>query len=174
MRGRPSYALTMRVRWLGFKGRVYQVIRDNSFRMKGHMFNTQEDLRILNYFRVKHRSCKTSIPLEVRWSPPNPGEIMICCDGASRGNPGQAGCGVTFRDSNSAELGFLCVGLGWQTNYYAEVCAVIYGAMAAKRWNTTNLCVRSDSMSCIRERKEDKTCSGLRHWVTKSQRRGRS
>ncbi|XP_026398538.1 uncharacterized protein LOC113294363 [Papaver somniferum] len=34
------------IHWLGFKGRVYQMIRDNSIRMKGHMFNTVEDLRI--------------------------------------------------------------------------------------------------------------------------------
>ncbi|XP_026439330.1 uncharacterized protein LOC113338020 [Papaver somniferum] len=75
---------------------------------------------------------------------------MICCDGASLGNPGQAGAGVTYRDANAAVLGALCVGLGWQTNYYAEVCAVIYGAMLlAKRWNVKNICIRSDSMSCI-------------------------
>ncbi|XP_026398829.1 uncharacterized protein LOC113294661 [Papaver somniferum] len=137
------------VQWLGFKGRLYQVIRDNSIRMKGHMHNNLDDLRILNYFKVRHRSCKFSTPIEVSWTPPNPGEIMICCDGASLGNPGHAGYGVTFRDSNLAVLGVLCVGLGWQTNYYAEVCVVIYGAMLAKRWNVKNLCIRSDSMSCI-------------------------
>ncbi|XP_026417120.1 uncharacterized protein LOC113312592 [Papaver somniferum] len=137
------------VQWLGFKGRVYQIICDNSIRMKGHMFNNLEDLHILSYFRVRHRVCKISNPVEVSWSPPNPGEIMICCDDTSLGNPGQAGCGVTFRDSNSTVLGVLSVGLGWQTNFYAEVCAIIYGAMLAKRWGVENLCVRSDSMSCI-------------------------
>ncbi|XP_026419460.1 uncharacterized protein LOC113315387 [Papaver somniferum] len=90
------------VHWLGFKGRFYHLIRDNSIRMKGHMNNTMEDLRILNYFKVKHRSCKVSSPIEVRWCPPNQDEIMICCDGASLGNPCPAGVGVTFRDANAA------------------------------------------------------------------------
>ncbi|XP_026410380.1 uncharacterized protein LOC113305574 [Papaver somniferum] len=144
-----SYFEDMAVQWLGFKGRLYQVIRDNSIRMKGHMHNNLEDLRILNYFKVRHRSCKTSTPIEVSWNPLNQDEIMICCDGASFGNPGQDGSGVVFRDANSEVLGVLCVGLGWQTNYYAEVCAIIYGAMLDKRWNMRSLCVRSDSMNCI-------------------------
>ncbi|XP_026443907.1 uncharacterized protein LOC113344070 [Papaver somniferum] len=137
------------VTWLGFKGRVYQIIRDNSSRMKGHMHNTQDDLRILNYFRVQHRSCKINIPVEISWTPPNPEEILICCDGASLGNPGQAGSGVIFRDSSSTVLGTLSVGLGWQTNFYAEVAAVIYGAIVVQKWDIKNLCIRSDSMSCI-------------------------
>ncbi|XP_026452903.1 uncharacterized protein LOC113353552 [Papaver somniferum] len=138
----------MVVQWLGFKGRVYQVIHDNSIRMKGHVYNNMEELRILNYFKVHHRSCRVSTPIEVSWSPPNQDEIMICCDGASLGNPVQAGAGVTFHDANAAVLRVLCVGLGWQTNYYAEVCAVIYGVMLAKGWNVKNICVQSDSMSC--------------------------
>lgn len=144
-----AYYENMWVRWLEFKGWVHQVIRDNSIRMKGHMYNALDDLRILNFFRVKHRSCKHLVPIEATWTPPNPDELMICCDGASLGNPGQAGSGIVFRDSSSAVLGVLCVGLGWQTNFYAEVCAVIYGAVYAQRWNVKNLCVRSDSMSCI-------------------------
>ncbi|XP_026410823.1 uncharacterized protein LOC113306054 [Papaver somniferum] len=137
------------VHWIGFKGRVYQLIRDNSIRMKGHINNTMEDLRILNYFKVRHRSCKVSSPIEVRWFPPNQDEIMICCDGASLGNPGPTGAGVTFRDANAAVLGVLCVGLRLQTNFYTEVCAVIYGAMLARKWNFRSICVQSDSMSCI-------------------------
>ncbi|XP_026428517.1 uncharacterized protein LOC113324413 [Papaver somniferum] len=128
-----SYFDNMVVQWLGFKGRVYQVIRDNSITMKGHMHNTLEELRILNYFKVQHRSCKTSTPIEISWTPPNQDEIMICCDGASVGNPSQAGSGVVFRDASSEVLGVLCVGLGWQTNFYAEVCAIIYGEIMAKR-----------------------------------------
>ncbi|XP_026450779.1 uncharacterized protein LOC113350890 [Papaver somniferum] len=137
------------VQWLGFKGRVYQVIRDNSIRMKSHMYNNMDELRILNYFKVQHRSCRVSAPIEVSWDPPDPCKIMIFCDGASLRNPDQAGAGVTFRDANVAVLSVLWVGLGWQTNYYAEVCAIIYGMMLSKRWNVRNIYVQSDSMSCI-------------------------
>ncbi|XP_026383748.1 uncharacterized protein LOC113279261 [Papaver somniferum] len=139
----------MTINWLGFKGRVYQVIRDNSIRMNGHVYNTLDDLCILNYFKVKHRSSNNSTPVEICWSPPKHGEIMICCDGAALGNLGQADASVSFRDANSRVVGALCVGLGWQTDFYAEVCAIIYGLMLAKRWNVKRNCVRSDSMSCI-------------------------
>ncbi|XP_026459876.1 uncharacterized protein LOC113360595 [Papaver somniferum] len=95
------------------------------------------------------RSCKTSTPIEISCTPPNQDEIMICCDGAYFGNPGQAGSGVVIRNESSEVLGVLCVGLGWQTNFYAEVCAIIYGAIVAKRWNMRSICIRSDSKSCI-------------------------
>ncbi|XP_026445717.1 uncharacterized protein LOC113346399 [Papaver somniferum] len=137
------------VQWSGFKGRVYQVIRENSIRIKGYMYNTLDDLRILNCFRVQYRSCKISLPKEVTWNPPNQDEIMLCCDGASFGNPGQVGAGVVFRYANAAVLGARSVSLGWQTNFYAEVCAIIYGVMLAKRWNVRNICVKSDLMNCI-------------------------
>ncbi|XP_026435814.1 uncharacterized protein LOC113333603 [Papaver somniferum] len=88
-------------------------------------------------------------PIEISWNPPNQDEIMICCDGASFGNPDQAGSGVVFHDANSEVLGVLCIGLGWKTNFYAEVCAIIYGAIMAKRWNMRSICIRSDSKSCI-------------------------
>ncbi|XP_026417344.1 uncharacterized protein LOC113312823 [Papaver somniferum] len=114
------------------------------------MFNTLEDLRILNYFKVSHRSCKNSTPIEIYWSPPEVGEIIICCDGASLGNPGQVGAGVCFRDSNVVVLGSLCIGLGWRTKFYVEVCVIIYGLMLDKRWNITKICIRSDSMSFIK------------------------
>ncbi|XP_026410679.1 uncharacterized protein LOC113305905 [Papaver somniferum] len=87
--------------------------------------------------------------IEISWTPPNQDEIMICFDGASFRNPGQAGSSVVFRDASSEVLGVLCVGLGWQTNFYVEVCAIIYGAIVAKRWNMRSLCIRSDSKSCI-------------------------
>ncbi|XP_026417104.1 uncharacterized protein LOC113312575 [Papaver somniferum] len=91
-----AYYENMRVQWLELKGQVHQVIRDNSIRMKGHMYNALDDFRILNFFRVEHRSCKHSVPIEVTWKPPNPDELMICCDGASLGNPGQDGSGIVF------------------------------------------------------------------------------
>ncbi|XP_026377719.1 uncharacterized protein LOC113272019 [Papaver somniferum] len=131
----------------------------NSIRMKGFMFNIVDDLRILNYFKVQHRVCKNSTPVEISWSPSELGEIMICCDGASLGNQSQAGASVSFKDSNSRVLGALCVGLGWQTNFYAEVCAIIYGIILAKIFNVKKIYVHSDSMSCIQALQK-----GELHW----------
>ncbi|XP_026378315.1 uncharacterized protein LOC113272731 [Papaver somniferum] len=164
-----SYFENMDFHWLGFKRRVYQVIRDNYIRMKDHMHNTLEELRILNYFKVRHRSCKTSTPIEISWSPPDQDEIMVCCDGASFGNPGQAGAGVVFRNASSEVLGVLCVGLGWQTNFYVEVCAIIYGAIMSKRWNLRSICIRS-AKSCIQAfQKEEFPWQLVQKWkITKS------
>ncbi|XP_026420092.1 uncharacterized protein LOC113316076 [Papaver somniferum] len=80
-----------------------------------------------------------------------------CCDSDDNviKKTGPAGAGVTFRDANAAVLEALSVGLGLQTNYFAEVCAVIYGAMLANRWNMRKLCVQSDSMSCIQAFQND-------------------
>ncbi|XP_026428396.1 uncharacterized protein LOC113324292 [Papaver somniferum] len=142
------------VNWVGFKGRVYQVIHDNSIRMKDYTFNIMEDLRIWNYFKVKHRVSKTSKFIEISWSSPEQGDLMICCDGASCSNPCQASAGIYFRDASSSVVGALCVGLGWKTNYIAEVSAVIYGLMLTRRWNMKKICVRSDSMRCLQALKQ--------------------
>lgn len=63
------------INWLGFRGRVCQVILDNSIRIKGHMYNTLDGMRILNYFKVQHRSSKISTHVEACWSPPEQGEL---------------------------------------------------------------------------------------------------
>lgn len=40
-------------------------------------------------------------------------------------NPGQAGAGVFARDSACSVLGTLSAGLGWKTNFVAEVSAAV-------------------------------------------------
>ncbi|XP_026420116.1 uncharacterized protein LOC113316107 [Papaver somniferum] len=86
-----------------------------------------EDMVLLDYFRVFHRSVRHQQPIEVLWKPPDLNEILICCDGAARGNPGIAGAGVVARDSSCAVLGALSIGLGVTTNYLAELYAIIIG-----------------------------------------------
>lgn len=61
------------------------------------MKNSAEDVVILDYFRVRYRSIKQHHPVECFWQPPNEDEILLCCDGAARGNPGRAGAGVVAR-----------------------------------------------------------------------------
>ncbi|OVA04702.1 hypothetical protein BVC80_1719g30 [Macleaya cordata] len=71
---------------------------------------------------------------ECKWIPPPLETIMICCDVASRGNPGNGGAGVIFRDSKCACLGALSAGLGFSTSFSAEILSIIIGLhQAAER-----------------------------------------
>lgn len=133
--------------WTQFKMRVYTIISNGSIRMKGHMFNNCEELRVLNYFGVRHRSVKQIIPIECSWRPPDQEELLLCCDGASAGNPGDAGAGIVARHSDCRVIGALCLGLGITTNYIAETLAVISGW--ARKWSINRVIVRSDSASVI-------------------------
>ncbi|XP_026443244.1 uncharacterized protein LOC113343176 [Papaver somniferum] len=98
--------------WGLFSKRVLKLIQEYSVRLKGFMRNSVEDMVLLDYFRVVHRSVRHQQPIEVLWQPPELNEILICCDGAARGNPGIAGAGVVERDSSCAVLGAFSIGLG--------------------------------------------------------------
>lgn len=92
-------------KWYKFKTRVFQLIHDNSRRMKGFMHNTCEDLRVLNYFRVAHRRVKFLTPIECSWHPPEHNELLLCCDGAAIENPGMGGAGAVARNYDCRVLG---------------------------------------------------------------------
>ncbi|XP_026433536.1 uncharacterized protein LOC113330957 [Papaver somniferum] len=112
--------------WSFFQKRVFNLMHEYSVRMKSFMFNTVADLRILDFFRVKHRKVKISDPKECYWTPPNNNELLLCTDGASRGNPGVAGAGVVARNASSEVVGAMCIGLGIATNYMAELYGIIF------------------------------------------------
>lgn len=103
-RNKITYA-GAKANWYKFRQRVFQLIHDNSRRMKGYMHNTVEDLKVLNYLRVAHRKTKVITPVECFWLPPDRDELLLCCDGASRGNPGVAGAGAVARDADCRVLG---------------------------------------------------------------------
>ncbi|XP_026399699.1 uncharacterized protein LOC113295582 [Papaver somniferum] len=64
-----------------------------------------DDVVLLNYFRVQHRSVKWHYHVACFWLPPEANDLPICCDGAARGNPGVAGAGVVARDEYCSVLG---------------------------------------------------------------------
>ncbi|XP_026443516.1 uncharacterized protein LOC113343598 [Papaver somniferum] len=105
--------------WSIFHKRVLKLIQDYSIRLKGHMNNSADDVVLLNYFRVQHRSVKLHHPVACFWLPPEANELQFCCDGAARGNPGVAGAGVVARDEHCSVLGAMSIGLGVTTNYLA-------------------------------------------------------
>ncbi|XP_026442388.1 uncharacterized protein LOC113341892 [Papaver somniferum] len=124
-------------------------IHEYSVRLKGYMYNSQEDLQLLSFFRVRHRSVKHAVLKECFWEPPRSNEIMLCCDVAARGNPGGAGAGVVVRDANANVIAAMSVGFGVQTNYLAELFCIIVGLEWAVKFESQNICIRTDSMSAV-------------------------
>ncbi|XP_026383962.1 uncharacterized protein LOC113279483 [Papaver somniferum] len=124
-------------------------IHEYSIRLKGHMFNSQEDLRVRSIFRVRHRKVKQVVPKECFWEPPENNELMLYCDGAAQGNPGRAGAGVVVHDDNANVVGAMSVGFGVQTNYLDELFCVIVGLEWATKFEIGNICVRTDSMTAV-------------------------
>ncbi|OVA01464.1 Ribonuclease H domain [Macleaya cordata] len=81
---------------------------------------------------------------------------LICCDGAARGNPGQAGAGIIIRDHNSSTLATIAMGLGICSNFTAEVVAILLGIEWAVENHKVNIWVVSNSMAAIKAFRDNK------------------
>ena len=79
------------------------------------------------------------------------GGVVAFVDGASRGNPGEAGCGVVFKDAEGATLAELSRPLGEATNNVAEYEAFITAVEEAVRRGWLNLKVFADSELMVRQ-----------------------
>jgi ribonuclease HI len=87
----------------------------------------------------------------VRALPPDPGHLIVSCDGASRGNPGPAGIGAQVTDESGAILGEIAEGIGETTNNVAEYTAVIEGLTLAQELGAKTVTLRSDSQLLINQ-----------------------
>lgn len=72
-------------------------------------------------------------------------------DGASRGNPGEAGCGAVIFDETGGLLKEFCRYLGCATNNVAEYEGLLMGLEGALRLGGTRLVVESDSELLVRQ-----------------------
>ena len=72
-------------------------------------------------------------------------------DGASRGNPGEAGAGITLLDSSNQELAARSRYLGQCTNNGAEYKALLLGLNTALELGCTQLAVHMDSQLIVRQ-----------------------
>ncbi len=82
------------------------------------------------------------------FSPPSrgkPGELVAYIDGASRGNPGEAGAGAVFLDSEGNVVEKISLYLGRATNNTAEYKALILALRRARELGAGKLQVYSDS-----------------------------
>ena len=93
-------------------------------------------------------SCQMKLPVaKVSGS----GKFTLHTDGASRGNPGEAGAGACIFDSAGEEVFADCRYLGQCTNNVAEYEALLLGLQAAGCLKIDDLDVRLDSELIVRQ-----------------------
>ena len=77
--------------------------------------------------------------------------LQAFTDGASRGNPGQAGIGVLLKDETGRVLLTLSGAIGITTNNVAEYTALRALLKSMKKFSCTALVVHSDSELMVRQ-----------------------
>jgi ribonuclease HI/probable phosphoglycerate mutase len=78
-------------------------------------------------------------------------EYVLYCDGASRGNPGDAATGYVLFDADGREVLAHGHAIGRQTNNVAEYTALLQGLQAAAGAGVHRLHVRMDSELVVRQ-----------------------
>ncbi|XP_026459680.1 uncharacterized protein LOC113360383 [Papaver somniferum] len=125
------------------------MVHDCEVGLKGNMNNFAYDLQILKYSNIGCRKVKSFRALECTFSLPASDRILLCCDGASQGNPGCAGYGFIARDSEGKFIFAESVRLGISTKFIAEVLGII----GALEWAVLNskdkVNINSDSTTAI-------------------------
>lgn len=79
------------------------------------------------------------------------GALFLAVDGASRGNPGEAGFGVHVCTEDGAEVASLYGYLGRATNNVAEYQGLLHGLRYALAQGARRIEVRSDSELLVRQ-----------------------
>lgn len=109
----------------GLKRRIIQLTRECEVRLKAPMWNSPYDLQMLKFFGLKSRKVNYTRVKEIFFQLPPQNQIVLCCDGASRGNPGVSGYGFIGRRHTGEFLIAFSGGLGISTNYVVEVLAIL-------------------------------------------------
>ncbi|XP_026453571.1 uncharacterized protein LOC113354457 [Papaver somniferum] len=133
---------------VSIKMRIKQYVKYCSLRIRNHMWDYSYEY-IFKYFEIKKQPIKLQRIVELRFCLPEVHQILICCDGASRGNPGAAGMGFVCRGQNGEFIYAESRGLGTATNFIAEIMAIIGAAEWAVENNSFDICTQSDSNAAI-------------------------
>jgi ribonuclease HI len=89
---------------------------------------------------------------EPLWSGPAV-ELVINCDGGSRGNPGPAAFGISIQRPDGTEIEGIGETIGVATNNVAEYTAVVVGLRRCRELGARAVHVRSDSQLLIEQLK---------------------
>ena len=77
--------------------------------------------------------------------------VVICTDGASLGNPGEAAVGAIVEDKQGRLIARISQRIGKATNNQAEYTAIITALKEAIRLGAEEVDVRSDSQLVVRQ-----------------------
>ena len=77
--------------------------------------------------------------------------VLAFTDGAARGNPGESGIGVVFKDESGATLSTVYGYIGEATNNVAEYRALLACLKSAAKTKCSRLIVNSDSELMVRQ-----------------------
>ncbi|XP_026378671.1 uncharacterized protein LOC113273119 [Papaver somniferum] len=131
------------------KEKILKLTRECEVRMKALMWNSSYDLQVLKVMGLKCRKVKTITVKEVYFQLPPLNKIVLCCDGASKGNPGISGYGFIGRSSSGDFLVAVTGGLRVSTNFYAEVLAILNAGEWTIRKDHKEVWFRTDSAAVI-------------------------
>jgi len=81
----------------------------------------------------------------------NAKELVIHVDGASRGNPGQAGCGIFIQDKEGRVVKRVRRKLGIATNNVAEYSALVTALEQARSLGATTVSIFADSELMVKQ-----------------------
>ncbi|XP_026458687.1 uncharacterized protein LOC113359235 [Papaver somniferum] len=132
-----------------FKRRIIQYTKDCAVRIKSYMWECSYDYMVFKNFDLKHQPIKPQRIIEVSFFLPARDQILICCDGSSRGNPGAAGYGFVCRDEMGGCIYAEATGLGIATNYIAELMAITGAAEWDIQNNKLDICINSDFKAAV-------------------------
>ena len=94
---------------------------------------------------------RPSIKAHLTLWPEPPAELVINCDGGSRGNPGPAAYGCSIQTPEGAELEALAETIGVATNNVAEYSGLVAGLEKAAELGVRELEVVSDSELLVKQ-----------------------
>ncbi|XP_026459842.1 uncharacterized protein LOC113360555 [Papaver somniferum] len=135
--------------WVQVKSKVLSFTKECSLRMRGKMWGDLYDFQVLSSFCIKCIPVLNKMVKECFFKFSGINQILICCDGAANGNPGQAGVGFIGRDYEGRYVGATSGGLGISTNYVAEVMTLIIAGEWAVRSGFMDVCLSLDSKAMI-------------------------
>lgn len=91
--------------------------------------------------------------------PPPKNSYKLNFDGASKGNPGEAGIGGILRNHEGTPLKIYFGNIGWDTNNIAEMEGLWQGLLLARNLNLQPLIVEGDSQILINMDTHIQNCS---------------
>ncbi|PON47283.1 Ribonuclease H, partial [Parasponia andersonii] len=117
--------------------------------ISGTMFNSMNDLLILRELRVKGKSRKVPIIIEVIWRPPPLSWIKVNTDGSTYGSSGSYGYSGVFQTHRGFIRGCFSILLGTSYAFEAKLTAAIYAINFAWKYGWKHLWLENDSVYIV-------------------------